>query len=133
MGEADRKETSSRRWESTQHGWRIRRHAHAWHPPTDVCEADDAYLVDVEVAGMKGGEFVIHFERGILIVRGTRPEKHGARAYHQMEIALGEFASEVQIPGRVVEGEIEATYADGFLHVRLPKAKPKSIPIERSE
>lgn len=81
---------------------------------------------------MKSGEFVIHFERGILTVRGTRPEKRAARAYHQIEIALGEFASEVQIPGKVIEGEIEATYADGFLQVRLPKAKPKSIPIERS-
>jgi HSP20 family protein len=123
-------ESSSRKWATVEYGWRIKRHTHAWRPPTDVCETDEAFIVDVEVAGMKSNEFTVSFEKNTLTVRGSRPEKSEPRAYHQMEIAHGEFATEVHIPGSVNTETIEANYKDGFLRVILPKQKPTSISIE---
>jgi len=46
-----------------------------------------------------------------------------------MEIAYGEFASEVRIPGPVDPDRIEASYADGFLRVVLPKPRPTMIDV----
>jgi HSP20 family protein len=46
-----------------------------------------------------------------------------------MEIAYGEFASEVRIPVPIEASKIEATYNDGFLQVILPKAQSRDVPI----
>lgn len=112
-------------------GW-PQRHLHRWRPPTDAYETDEAYVIVVEIAGMRGGEFSVSFDRQVLWIRGARPDSEGLRAYHQMEIAFGEFETGVHIRAAVDESGIEASYADGFLRVVLPKATPRRIPISES-
>ena len=114
-------------------GWRVLRQSQAWQPPTDVLETDDAYIVVVEVAGMRGSEFTVTFESPILSIRGVRSDANVRKAYHQMEIDYGEFASEVRVPVKVEAENIQASYSDGFLRVTLPKARPKRVPIEGQE
>jgi HSP20 family protein len=109
--------------------WKTRHGAHIWRPPTDVLEHEDAYVVMVEVAGMRGGEFSVNLENRVLWIRGTRNDPTVSKAYHQMEIAYGEFETAVGIPAPVNAGRIEAVYADGFLRVTLPKLKPTSVRI----
>jgi len=109
--------------------WKTRHGAHIWRPPTDVLEHEDAYVVLVEVAGMRGGEFSVNLENRVLWIRGTRSDTTVSKAYHQMEIAYGEFETAVGIPTPVDAGRIEAVYADGFLRVTLPKMKPTSVRI----
>ncbi len=111
-------------------GWRVVRRSHVWRPPTDVLETDDAIVVVVEIAGMRGLNISVIFERQILSIRGTRPDTNVCKTYHQMEIDYGEFASEVQVPLRIDSEKIEATYSDGFLKVVLPKALPREIDIK---
>jgi HSP20 family protein len=110
-------------------GWNLHHHPHAWRPPTDVYETGESYVVLVEIAGMRGDEFNINFEKQILRIYGVRPEAGGLKAYNQMEIAYGEFVSEIRIPAQIVADGIEATYGDGFLRVVLPKVQPKQVPI----
>ena len=109
--------------------WKTRHGAHIWRPPTDVFERDDEYVVMVEVAGMRGGEFTVSLENRVLYVRGGRSDSSVSKAYHQMEIAYGEFETAVAIPGPVDAARIEAVYADGFLRVTLPKTKPTSVRV----
>jgi HSP20 family protein len=109
--------------------WRLYRHAHAWNPSTDVYETDHAYIVVVEVAGMRGGEFSVTFDQQILNIRGARADKGGPKAYHQMEIAYGEFACAVRVNAPVDASLIQASYNDGFLRVELPKLPPRRISI----
>lgn len=111
-------------------GWRVVRRSHAWRPPTDVLETDDAVVVVVEIAGMRGLNISVIFERQVLSIRGTRPDTNVCKIYHQMEIDYGEFVSEVRVPFRVDSDQIEATYSDGFLKVVLPKAPPREIDIK---
>jgi HSP20 family protein len=79
---------------------------------------------------MESDDFVIQFSRGVLSIRGSRSSRRVARAYHQIEISMGEFAVDVHIPGPVRVDEIEATYENGFLRLTLPKNMPKDISIE---
>lgn len=83
----------------------------------------------VEIAGMRGLEFSVSLDRQALTVRGMRGDSGGMKAYHQMEIAYGQFETAVRIPVLVDSSDIEATYGDGFLRVVLPKSRPKNIPI----
>lgn len=110
-------------------GWTVRHRSHLWRPPTDVYETGAAFVVMVEVAGMRESEFSVTMEHQLLTIRGVRSDVTGPKAYHQMEIAFGEFVTEVQIHAPVDVSEIEAGYSDGFLRVVLPKAEPRQIVI----
>ena len=110
-------------------GWTIMKRSHAWRPPTDVVESDEAILVQVEVAGMRGGEFSITFENEMLSIRGSRVDTRTGTDYHQLEIPFGDFAVDIKLPTAIDIEKIEAFYGDGFLRVTLPKAKPKRVEI----
>lgn len=101
--------------------FRIQRNSRLWRPPTDVYETEDGYVVLVEISGMAGAEFAVTFANRVLTVRGSRREAATHKAYHQMEIAYGEFESQVRVPTDVDSTKIEASYKDGFLRVVLPR------------
>jgi len=119
---------TSRRYQASR--WLVQHRSHLWRPPTDAFENEDAFVVKVEVAGMKRGDFSISFDRRLLTIQGVRPDAGGMKAYHQMEIAYGEFICEVEIAVPIDAAGIEAVYAEGFLRVTLPKVQPRQIPIE---
>ena len=99
-------------------------------PPTDVYEMEEAYIVRVEVAGMRESDFEITLENGFLKISGTRPDVQERRAYQQMEIRFGRFSTTVGLPGPVDVDASRAEYEDGFLTVTLPKIKPAFIGIK---
>lgn len=110
--------------------WRIISRPHAWRPPTDVYEIEDMIVVRVEVSGMREADFTISLVERNLNIRGIRQDTSERRAYHQMEIAFGEFHTEVELPYLVIVDRVEATYRDGFLRILLPIAQPKHIKVE---
>ncbi|UCC64510.1 MAG: Hsp20/alpha crystallin family protein [Anaerolineae bacterium] len=100
-----------------------------WHPPTDVYETDQQYVVQVEIAGMKESDFSISLSERTLVVAGFRDDPAAKQACHQIEIGYGEFRSEVALPGPVNDGGVEATYEDGFLRIVLPKRPVRKVPV----
>jgi len=110
--------------------WRVSSQSLAWRPPTDVYITDDAIMVRVEIAGMRDSEFTISLDNHILTIRGTRPDQHKQRAYHQMEIRFGDFRTDIELHWPIDTDKIDAEYRDGFLRVILPKAKPHTVEIK---
>lgn len=94
-----------------------------WNPPTDVYETDKAYIVRVEVAGMREEDFEVAIENHTLHISGFRSDSFAQRAYHQMEIRFGKFAASIGLPGAVDVETSRAEYKDGFLTVTLLKEK----------
>ena len=66
-------------------------------------------------------DFQITFDQGILTVAGKRNDPSEKVAYQRLEIAYGEFMTQVHVPWLVDEAQIEAEYIQGFLFVKLPK------------
>jgi HSP20 family protein len=110
--------------------WRIISRPHAWRPPTDVFETDEAIIIRVEVAGMRESDFTISLVERSLTIRGIRQDTSERRAYHQMEIAFGEFTTEIELPYAIISDDVQAIYQDGFLRITLPIAKPKHVKVE---
>jgi HSP20 family protein len=110
--------------------WQMRVQSHIWSPPTDVFETENAYIVRVEVAGMRQQDFSVQIENNLLAISGMRVDKPERRAYHQMEVRFGEFSSVVAIPGPVDVDSSSAEYEDGFLTVILPKALSNKIKVK---
>jgi HSP20 family protein len=111
-------------------GWQMRMQTHVWSPPTDLFETDQAYVVRVEVAGMRQQDFKVLIENNFLTISGTRPDTPERRAYHQMEVRFGDFSTVAAIPGPVDSEKSTAEYEDGFLVVTLPKAVPNKINVK---
>ena len=102
-----------------------------WVPPTDVFETEDEFVVQVEIAGVKQSDLAVSFRDRRLIVTGRRSDRGPSRrAYHQMQVRFGDFGSEVEFPVPIDESGIDASYADGFLRITLPKRKPRQIDIQ---
>jgi HSP20 family protein len=108
-------------------GWQVRMQSPVWSPPTDLFELENAYVVRMEIAGMRQQDFSVQFENNYLVISGSRADKPERRAYHQMEVRYGEFNTVVAIPGPVDSEYASAEYDDGFLVVNLPKASSNNI------
>jgi HSP20 family protein len=108
--------------------WQVR--SNVWSPPTDGYETEDAYVVRVEIAGMREEDFEVILESNTLLISGSRPDIPGRRAFHQMEIRYGRFATAINITDNVNADDATAEYKDGFLTVTLPKVKPNQIKVE---
>ena len=77
--------------------WRVGTRSLDWRPPTDVFETEAAFVVRVEVAGMREDDFAIELDERYLYIRGTRLDTPERRAYQQMEIRFGEFSVAVEL------------------------------------
>jgi HSP20 family protein len=109
-------------------GWQVT--SSLWSPPTDVYETESEHIVRIEVAGMRESDFEITFNNGILLVRGVRSDTPERRGYHQMEIHFGKFSTSIAVPGLIDLDASVAEYKDGFLIIRMPKAKKTEVKIE---
>jgi HSP20 family protein len=108
--------------------WHVR--SNIWSPPTDVYETEEAYVVRVEIAGMREDDFEVLLENNTLLISGSRPDFTERRAYQQMEIRFGKFSTALNLPGPVNIELARAEYKDGFLTVVLPKATSNQIEAE---
>ena len=100
-----------------------------WRPPTDVYETDDHVVVKVEIAGVQQEDFAVSLESRKLRISGIRRDPAAKLGYQQMEVQYGYFETDVHVPRAIDEEKVEAIYQEGFLSVRLPKAKPRRVPV----
>ncbi len=111
-------------------GWGLR----TWTPAVDIYDTDDALVLKAELPGVSKDDVSIEIHNNTLILRGER--KHEAEVkegdYYRAERAYGTFQRSFVLPTLVDQDEVQATYTDGVLELRLPKseaAKPKRIAI----
>ncbi len=106
----------------------------AWAPPVDITERKDAYLVAVELPGVRLEDLEITFQDGLLTIQGERHAAHdpAAEKVHRAERRYGAFRRSITLPSHVMADAIEATARDGVLQILVPKAKEaqaKRIPV----
>lgn len=105
-----------------------------WRPPMDVFDTAEYTLVRVEVAGMVKEDIEINLDGDRLIIRGHRRNRHDeklpARCYRQMEIKYTTFQRELLLLRPFHENQIEATYQNGFLEVKIPARKKRTRPAK---
>lgn len=115
--------------QSGMYNLKVSIHSNIYHPPVDVIETNDRFLIRVEIAGVKEKDFNIRFEQSTLIISGVRNDHMKNHSFHQMEIHYGEFLVEVRISQPVDRDSIKAEYQNGFLEVTITKAIPREIHI----
>jgi HSP20 family molecular chaperone IbpA len=101
----------------------IAQNQEVWRPPADVYETDAAFVVRVELAGMRDAEIAITLDERSLRIEGYRAEQRDERplCYHQIGVNYGAFEVEVFLTRQFDYENVAARYDDGFLFVELPK------------
>jgi HSP20 family protein len=90
-------------------------------PLGELEDQDDAYLVRVELPGVKRGDIDVELAGRRLTVRAERKEVQRKGLLRRSTRRSGGFFFEVLLPGEVEQADIEATLEEGVLAVRLPK------------
>lgn len=97
-----------------------------WHPPVDVYQAGNAWLVKFDLAGVRKEDIQVVLDGKRLTVRGIRRDMtilDGQRAY-SMEIAYHRFERTVEFPVHVETARFASDYRDGmFLLTITPNAQ----------
>ena len=106
-----------------------------WTPRVDLAESENAYLVHLDVPGMKKEDLEVNFQDGSVTVSGTRNEQEidEDANFVRVERRFGRFYRSFDLPKTVDSSKIEAKYEDGVLAIRIPKAeesKPKTVTIK---
>jgi HSP20 family protein len=89
----------------------------AWQASADIEEADDAFIIDVDLPGVRPDDVDVEVRENELRLTGELKEHF------------------IQLPGEVDPDQVEATLRDGVLSVRLAKSRsrqPKRVQIKGS-
>jgi HSP20 family molecular chaperone IbpA len=105
-----------------------------WAPPTDVYETETELVTTVDIGGMDRNEITVLTDGEVLTIRGVRSEvaPPGKKQFHKLEIQVGPFQRQIQIPVSVDAKNVSTDYSNGLLEVRLKKTfdKPSKRSIE---
>jgi HSP20 family protein len=90
-------------------------------PSADVEETDDAFIVEVELPGMKKSDMDVSLSGRRLTITGERKEKERTGVLRRRVRSIGKFRYEVLLPGDVDEDSVTASLEAGVLTVRVAK------------
>jgi HSP20 family protein len=105
--------------------------------PLDVIEEDGQFVVKASMPGVSPDEVEITLTDNVLTIKGEtkRESESNESNYHVRERQYGSFLRHLTLPMPVNSDEVEATFENGILTLRLPKteaAKPKRIAVKKT-
>ena len=121
-------------WESWRPGV-MRSHRFDAYPRIDMYELEDEIHVRAELPGLKKEDIDISLEGETLTIKGEKKleEVDEEANYFHCELGYGNFIRSVSLPFPVNSQKMSATFENGILEIKLPKAaeaKAKHVKIE---
>src|SRR5262249_54975524 len=107
----------------------------SWAPVCGMHETKDEVVLSFELPGVSEKDVSLSITGDLLTLKGERTANREFKdedAY-RTERVYGKFERSVELPMAVQADKVKATYRDGVLEVKLPKAeevKPKAIKID---
>jgi HSP20 family protein len=106
-----------------------------WSPLAEVSETDDAFLVHVELPGIRKDQVDVQLVDRELVISGDIKESENGKRRRSSR-RTGRFEYRTYLPGDVKADQVSAQLADGVLTVTVPKSeatKPRRIEVKTSE
>ena len=104
----------------------------AGYPPYNIERTDEnAYRVEIAVAGFRSDELEIEVKENLLTVTGRKAANDGARTFLHRGLAERNFERKFQLADYVVV--TEAALADGLLSIALKRELPEALKPRRVE
>jgi len=106
-------------------------------PSIDVLEDDEAFTVRAEIPGIAEKEIELQVTDDTITIKGEKKEEQEDKGkdFYCMERSYGSFHRTIHMPATVNREEVDASFKNGILTIKLPKigetpAKTKKIPIK---
>ena len=117
------------------HPGAVARGERVWAPLVDMYETKEDVVLSFELPAVSEKDVNVSITGDLLTVKGERrfDQELNEESYHRLERVYGKFERTVQLPMPVQPDKVKATYRDGMLQVKLPKAeevKPRETKIE---
>jgi HSP20 family protein len=108
--------------------------AGSWTPAVDMYENDQTLMLKAELPGFSKEDVQVEIKDNMLTLKGERKRETEVKEeqYHRVERAYGAFRRSFMLPVLVDADKAEATFKDGVLELKLPKAeeaKAKAIKV----
>jgi HSP20 family protein len=104
-------------------------------PPVDIEETPEAFVLRADLPGVSQKDVKVSFSGDTLTLRAERKRESEKQegALHRTERFYGMFERSFSLTSPVRGDKIQATYRDGVLEIRVPKAeeaKPREIEVK---
>ena len=93
-------------------------------PSVNIREDDEAYHIDLAAPGLDKKDFRLHLDRNVLEISSHKEAKNEEKDGNRMlrrEFHYASFCRTFALPDSANSDKIKANYADGILHVEVPK------------
>ncbi|MDZ7642171.1 MAG: Hsp20/alpha crystallin family protein [Desulfurivibrio sp.] len=102
-----------------------------WSVPTDIYETDEAFIIQMELAGVEPQTIQVLAEESRLTISGERglAPPPGVRRVHQLEIEQGPFTQQIKLPRPIAVDAAETVQRQGLLVITLPKQHRRRVPV----
>ncbi|MDR5708846.1 MAG: Hsp20/alpha crystallin family protein [Armatimonadota bacterium] len=99
--------------------------AEVWRPAVELYETDTDVVVRAALPGVDPKSIDVQVDdRSMTLAAERREEREErGRSYHRREMRYGRFERTLPLPVEVKPDQARATYRDGVLEVRVPKAE----------
>jgi HSP20 family protein len=105
-----------------------------WAPAVDVVENEREIVLHAELPGLCKEDIDIQLTGETLTIRGERPQTdERGENFHRIERNYGAFGRAFEIETPIDAANVNASYEEGVLTVRLPKQErvhSRQIPIQ---
>jgi len=104
-------------------------------PLADVEEADDAYIVDIDLPNVRKEDVNLELRDNVLRISGEYKKKEREGALRRRNRRTGQFEHAIALPSDVDPENVNAMLSDGTLTVRVGKSnasRPRRIEIKDS-
>jgi molecular chaperone IbpA len=104
----------------------------AGYPPYNIERtAENAYRIEIAVAGFKAADLAIEIKENLLTVQGRKADTEESRRFVHRGLAERNFERRFQLAEYVVV--TEANLADGLLSISLKRELPEALKPRRIE
>lgn len=100
-------------------------------PAAELQDTPEAFLLKVEVPGLKAEDLDIQVTGEAISVSGERRSESTSedKGITRSEFRYGRFRRVIPLPARVQNDQVQATYDSGILNLRLPKAESEKTRV----
>ncbi len=105
------------------------------YPAMNIWSSEEGQVVTAEVPGVNPDDIDISVVGETLTLNGVRNREELTEntRFHRQERSFGPFSRTIQLPYQVDANKVEATFKNGVLQIKLPRAeadKPKKIVVK---
>ena len=105
-----------------------------FYPSVDIKEDDNQIVLTSDLPGIDQKDIKVTVEDGTLTLSGERKFEKSTdeENFHRVERSFGSFQRSFSLPETVDEDKIVANYKNGVLELMLPKTKPETKKIKKT-